>query len=131
MPSDFNGLFARLRSVLQKHAEGLSVNEDAAGWYSLEGKPGPATLKAWRGKVKRSTIPVAWVQVNKNYVSYHLMGVCDNPTLRDAMSRELQARMQGKACFNFDAVDEALFAELDPLTARSIAAFRNAGFVAR
>ena len=30
---------------------------------------------------------------------------------------ELRRRMQGKACFNFTRVDEALFAELATLTA--------------
>jgi hypothetical protein len=129
MPSEIEPVFARLRSILQKHSLTLSENENTSMSYSLAGTPGPATLNAWGGKMKRPVIPVAWVQIGKSYVSYHLMGVCDNAKLRDTMSKGLQARMQGKTCFNFNAVDERLFAELDQLTGRSIAAFRKAGFV--
>jgi hypothetical protein len=130
MPSEFESIFARLRSLLEKQSETLSVNEDTSTSYSLAGKPGPATLKAWGGKMKRPIIPVAWVQLGKAYVSYHLMGVSGNEKLADAMSPELKARMQGKTCFNFKTADEKLFAELDQLTRESITAFRNAGFMA-
>ena len=130
MPSEFESIFARLRSLLQKHSETLSVGEDTSTSYSLAGRPGPATLKAWGGKMKRPIIPVAWVQIGKAYVSYHLMGVSGNEKLCDAMSAELKSRMQGKTCFNFKTADEKLFAELDQLTGASITAFRNAGFVA-
>ena len=75
-------------------------------------------------------IPVAWVQIGKAYVSYHLMGVYGNTGLRDGMSKELKARMQGKTCFNFKVIDEKLCKELDPLTAQAIAAFRKAGYIA-
>ena len=130
MPSEFESIFARLRSLLQKHSETLSVGEDTSTSYSLAGRPGPATLKAWGGKMKRPIIPVAWVQIGKAYVSYHLMGVAGNAKLCDAMSAKLKARMQGKTCFNFKTVDDELFAELDQLTSKSITAFRNGGFIA-
>jgi len=130
MPSEFESIFARLRSLLQKHSETLSVNEDTSTSYSLAGSPGPATLKAWGGKMKKPIIPVAWVQIGKGYVSYHLMGVAGNAKLADAMSAKLKARMQGKTCFNFKAADDELFAEIDQLTGESITAFRNAGFIA-
>ena len=105
------------------------MNEDTATSWSVAGQTGPATLKAWGGKMKRPTIPVAWVHRGKAYVSYHLMGVGGNSKLTDAMSAKLRARMQGKTCFNFAVADDELFAELDRLTAASIAAFRNAGFI--
>ena len=57
------------------------------------------------------------------------MGIYGNTRLLDGMSKELKARMQGKTCFNFKVVDEKLFKELDRLTARSIAAFRRAGYI--
>ena len=116
MPSEFESIFARLRSLLQKHSATLSVNEDTSTSYSLAATPGPATLKAWGGKMRKPIIPVAWVQIGKAYVSYHLMGVDGNAKLCSAMSAELKARMQGKTCFNFKAVDDELFAELDQLT---------------
>jgi len=129
VPAEFEDVFARLRTILQKHAAAFTVNEDTSTAYSLAGKPGPATIKAWGGKTKQPGIPVAWVQIGKAYVSYHLMGIHGNARLHGAMSKELKARMQGKTCFNFKAADEALFAELDELTAQNIAAFRSSGFI--
>ena len=43
----------------------------------------------------------------------------------------LRARMQGKACFNFKAVDETLFGELDRLTGDGLKAFEAAGYLSR
>ena len=129
MPSEFDSIFARLRSILQKHAGTLSVSEDTATAYGVAGLTGPATVKSWGGKMKKPTIPVAWVQIGKAYVSYHLMGVGGNAKLAAGMSPRLKARMQGKTCFNFTVADEDLFAELDRLTAESITGFRKAGFI--
>ena len=50
------------------------------------------------------------------------------PKLRDGLSKKLRARMQGKSCFNFKRADEALFLELEALTAQGFAAARKAGF---
>src|SRR6266498_44545 len=129
MNSEFECIFVRLRGILEKHSAALTVKADAPDHYSLMGSAGPAALQAWGGKVKRPMIPVAWVQVGKAYVSYHLMGLYGNTRLRDGMSKELKARMQGKTCFNFKVVDEKLFNELDRLTARSITGFRKGGFI--
>ncbi len=74
-------------------------------------------------------MPIAWVQIGKNYVSYHLMPVYGCPKLLDGLSPKLKARMQGKSCFNFKETDEALFSELEKLTATGIAAFKKAGFL--
>jgi hypothetical protein len=62
-------------------------------------------------------------------VSYHLMGI-SIPVVQSGMSKALKSRMQGKTCFNFTVNEPALFAELDALTAASIAAFKRAGFTA-
>jgi len=129
MNPDFESVFVRLRRILEKHSAALTVKADAPGHYSLEANPGPAALRAWGGKPRKPRISVAWVQVGKAYVSYHLMGLYGNPRLLDGMSKELKARMQGKSCFNFKGVDEKLFRELDRLTAQSIAAFRKAGYI--
>ena len=106
------------------------MRHDTNEHYGLEAATGPATLKAWGGKMKSPTIPVAWVQVGKAYVSFHLMGVYGNPKLLDVCSSELKAHMQGKSCFNFKIVDEPLFQELARLTADSLTAMRKAGFTA-
>ena len=129
MNPDFESVFVRLRRILEKHSAALTVKADAPGHYSLEANPGPAALRAWGGKPRKPRISVAWVQVGKAYVSYHLMGVYGNTRMLDGMSKELKTRMQGKTCFNFKTVDEQLFKELDQLTAQAIAAFRKAGYV--
>ena len=121
--------FRSLKDILQKHATDLAVADDTATRFSLEGNVGPATLEAWRGKVKRSRIPVAWVEIGRSYVSYHLMGVYGNAALSNGMSGELKSRMQGKTCFNFKSDDDRLFRELDQLTERAIASFKKAGFI--
>jgi hypothetical protein len=126
----FEQVFNRLRDLLTKQADGLSVERDTAEYYGLKAPTGPATVKVWGGKMKSPMIPVAWVQVGKAYVSFHLMGVYGNPKLLDGVSEQLLARMQGKSCFNFKAVDEELFGELETLTARSIQGMKQAGFVA-
>jgi hypothetical protein len=129
MNPDFESVFVRLRRILEKHSAALTVKADVRGRYSLEASAGPAALRAWGGKAKKARISVAWVQVGKAYVSYHLMGIYGNARLLDSMSKELKARMQGKTCFNFKEIDENLFKELDPLTAHAIAAFRKAGYI--
>jgi hypothetical protein len=130
MSTEFESIFVRLRSILQKHARTLSVKDNGRDRYCLEGRVGPATLAAWGGKMKKPMIPVAWVEIGKAYVSYHLMGVYGNTILREGMSKELQARMKGKTCFKFRSNDEALFKELERLTVQGIAAFKKAGFLA-
>jgi hypothetical protein len=52
----------------------------------------------------------------ENYVSYRLMSVYACPEQLKAMSPGLKKRMQGKACFNFIAVDQELIGELARLT---------------
>ena len=129
MATDLQPVFVALRKILQKHRGEWSVREDSELCYSLAGSPGPAAVQMWGGKMKKPIMPIAWVEIGKNYVSYHLMPVYGNPKLLDGVSKELISRMQGKSCFNFKSVDEALFRELDALTARSIAGFKKAGFV--
>jgi hypothetical protein len=129
MSTEFESIFVRLRSILQKHAANLWVKEDAPDRYRLESPPGPATLEAWAGKIKKAMIPVAWVEIGKAYVSYHLIGVYGNANLRDRMSTELKVRMQGKTCFNFKSNEEPLFRELEDLTADALEALKKAGYL--
>ena len=125
----FAEVFQSLRSVLQKHTATLLVSEDTSTKYCLEAPIGPATLQAWGGKARSARIPVAWVEVGRSYVSYHLMGIAV-PSVQAGMTKALKARMQGKTCFNFTAVDPTLLTELDSLTAASMTAFEKAGFTA-
>src|SRR5262245_20151328 len=120
MAEAFQPVFARLRALLHAHEADFAVTHNTPDRYALEAPVGPATIKAWRGKVKTARIPVAWIEIRKNYVSYHLMGVNGNAKLRAKLSRELLAHMQGKACFNFKTVDDALVQELQTVTAESL-----------
>jgi hypothetical protein len=126
--AEFQSIFARLRAILQKHAGRFSVTNEPER-YCLAGNVGPAALAARKGKMKRPIMPVAWVSIGKAYVSYHLMGIYANQNLQKTMSKELKARMQGKTCFNFKNSNEALFRELEQVTATSIEDFRKAGFI--
>ena len=128
--AEFEAVFARLREILLKHSGVLRVEHDAEDHFGLASTTGPATIAAWRGKMRSATIPVAWVKVGNSYVSYHLMGVYGNPKLLEGCSRELRARMRGKSCFNFTKVDEKLMTELDGLVLQSLTGMRKAGFIA-
>ena len=67
----------------------------------------------------------AAVQINKSYVSYHLMPVYANPALRNSLSPALKKRMQGKSCFNFTTVEPGQLKELAAVTKKGIAGFKN------
>ena len=125
--NEFESVFVDLRAILKRQSAAFSVSEDTPIRYCLEAPIGPATLKAWGGRAKRSTIPIAWTEIGKTYVSFHLMSLAAAPT---PPSKALKARLQGKTCFNFSSPDPVLFEELEKLTATSIAAFRKAGFCA-
>ena len=128
MAAELQPIFGKLRAILKRNAPSFRVSEDSPDHYALDATPGPATLRAWGGKVKRPRIPVAWVEIRKTYVSYHLMGVA-HPSVRETLSKQLEARLQGKTCFNFKTNDDALFRELDQVTHLGLSTFREAGFV--
>ena len=123
-PQDFPAVFTRLKAIMQPYERGmLKANPDESGNYTLTGPAGPLTRgrELWFGAV----------QIKKNYVSYHLMAVYAFPELLKGISPELKKRMQGKACFSFKSVDEALFAELEALTERGVQRFRQGGMLDR
>jgi hypothetical protein len=107
--SEFPAIYSRLRSILEPYAPKMYVSADDATWYGLdfapEGERGPVTF-------------FGAVRLGKAYVSYYLMPVYVDPGLLEDVSPELKKRIQGKSCFNFKRMDEALFAELTALTAR-------------
>jgi hypothetical protein len=120
MPNDFQTVFTALRDILKRQAGKLVVTEDTKDCFRLEGGRHPTHKKPF---------PIAWVAVEKSYVSYHHMGVYARPDLLKGVSKELKARMQGKSCFNFTSADPALLAELEELTVRGFDAFQNAPFM--
>lgn len=119
MNEAFPAVFARLREILRAHAGALVVMKDRDDAYYLDTKTvGP----------NRKPVFFGAIETKKNYVSFHLFPVYVNPKLLDDLSPDLKKRMQGKACFQFKAIDEGLFAELDALTRRGFAEFRDRGF---
>jgi hypothetical protein len=106
---EFGRVFERLRSILEPYGRRLHVVADDATTYGVDMAP----------EAERD--PTTWfggVRVGKRYVSYYLMPIYVEPALLDSISPALQRRMQGKSCFNFGSMDEALFAELAELTRR-------------
>jgi hypothetical protein len=115
---DFQAVFARLRAILHPHAARFKLTADTPEHYSLDIPYSPKFKKGF---------PVAWINISKSYVSYHFMPVYMFPKLRDSMSDQLKARMQGKSCFNFKTIDEKVFQELEQVTLRGFALGREAG----
>jgi hypothetical protein len=130
MAANLRTTFAQLRDVLKASAGGFRVTHDDADHYGVEAPVGPATLKAWGGKARASTIPVAWVQTAKSHVGYHLMGIQGNAKLLESLSADLRARMHGKTCFNFESLDDAMKRELERVTAESLRAMKKVGYIA-
>jgi hypothetical protein len=118
--NDFEQVFKHLRRILKKFERHLELQTDGERTYYLNSKV--------VGKNKKPVFFAA-AQVNKNYVSYHLMPVYGCPELLENRSPKLKARMQGKACFNFTTVDSELFKELAHLTKAGFDVFKKIGLI--
>ena len=116
MTDSFTEVFSALRAILERHIGKLVVTENSPTRYCLEGGRHPKHKKP---------MSIAWVEIGKSYVSFHHMGVYARPDLVKDISTKLKARMQGKSCFNFTSLDEALFAELEELTVRAFDTFEK------
>jgi hypothetical protein len=115
--SEFPAVVARLRQILEPYRDQFAVTRDGPAGMSLE----------VHGLEGRPNGYFAGIRVGKRYVSYYLMAVYVSPELVEAMSPELRRRMQGKACFNFNRVDEPLMTELADVTARGAQFWGPAG----
>ena len=116
----FDQVFSRLCEILRNRRGNLTIEDQS---------PRPFCLVGGKHPRHKTPMPVAWTEVAKNYVSFHLMPVYGHPKRLETISPGLRARMQGKSCFNFKELDEALIKELDQLTAAGFAAFKKAGFM--
>jgi hypothetical protein len=117
MTADLSTTFDALRALLKKNCGTAIVTVDKRGDFQVASKT----------MVDRIGRPLfyASVQVRKNYVTYHLLPIYMNPTLKDSLSPALKKRMQGKGCFNFTKVDATEFEELGAVTKKGIAGFKN------
>jgi hypothetical protein len=117
---DFAAVFASLSKLLDPFLGEIRVQTDKPGNYHTE-----IPTIFHRGK----PLYFAGLRTGKNYVSFHLLPLYFCPELLKGMSSALKKRMQGKACFNFTAVDEPCFAELSRLTSAGLKKFRSKEFL--
>lgn len=115
---DLDLVYRRLRDLLRPYAAKLAVGADTSSNFTLEG-----TKPAYKGK----PMFFAGARRGRQYVSFYLFPVYVHPGLLKGLSPALKKRMQGKSCFNFTAVDEALLSELETLTAAGHARFEADG----
>ncbi len=113
---DFAATFFALKRILAPHEKYLHVNTDTRARYYLETRS-----PSYQGK----PLFFGAVVSGKAYVSFHLMPLYWDPSLRKKVSAQLEKRMQGKSCFNFTAPDPVLFRELAKLTTAGLALYRR------
>ncbi len=113
--AQFAPVEARLRRILDTYRDRLEPNP----LYGVD------TLRRKDGKAHDY---FAGIRTGKRYVSFYLMPVYARPQLLDDISLALRKRMQGKACFNFSTVDEALMGELEGLTRRGYDFYASAEY---
>ncbi len=113
-------VFAALEAILRPYASALEVVTDTSSELYLDTR-----------HIQKNRKPLFFgaVQLKKNHVSLHLMPVYLQPGLVEGITPGLRKRMQGKSCFNFQAVDDELFGELAALTRAGHASYRQQGFV--
>jgi len=97
---------ARLRAILAPY-------EDRLEWATIYNIP---TLRKAGASAHQW---FAFVKPASAHVSLYLLPVVEHPSLLDGISPALAARHTGKSTFAFKALDEPLFAELEPLVARA------------
>lgn len=112
----FEESFRRLRAILQRHAARLVVTKDEPALYYLD-----------TAHVMKNRKPLFFgsVQIRKRYVSFHLMPVYVFPDLLGPVPRDLLKRMQGKSCFNFNAIADDHVTALERLTAAGLARYKS------
>jgi len=116
-PLALDETFAALRGMLATQSKRLVVIVDKPGDYQV----GSPTRKDRIGR----PLYIAGVKTGKNYVSYHVMPVYMKPALLKSVPPSLKKRMQGKACFNFTAVDRDQLKALAAVTKAGILAIRD------
>jgi hypothetical protein len=117
---DLPAVFAELRAIMLPYAEKLDVKTDTDTELYVDTK-----------HVLKNGKPLFFgaVQVEKKYVSYHLMPVYVAPDLLQDLSADLKARMQGKSCFNFTRVEQPQLQELAALTEAGFRRYEESGYV--
>ncbi len=117
---DFKIIFNTLKEILENYSGQLQLVYDKPEVYYLD-----------TDFIMKNKKPLFFgsVKIGKNYVSFHLMPVYVDPTLLDSLSVDLQKRMQGKSCFNFNRSNQILLQELTELTKKCFKSFQDQGYI--
>lgn len=105
---DFAQIYQQLRGILEPYAPEMVVTADTDANYSLDTRH---TMK------NGQPLFFASASVRKSYVSFYVMPVYVFPELLEGIG-DLKKRMQGKSCFNFKELDDALVVALADLVLR-------------
>ena len=104
--AQLNAVEVRLRHLLVPY-------EDRLEWGTIYGIP---TLRRPGAKGHEW---FAFVKPAAKHVSFYLLPVHEHASLRSSLSPALAKKLTGRSTFNFAAVDEPLFAELESVIARA------------
>jgi hypothetical protein len=104
--TQLNAVEVRLRQLLAPY-------EDRLEWATIYGIP---TLRRPGAKGHEW---FAFVKPATKFVSFYLLPVHEHSSLRSSLSPQLAKQLTGRSTFNFAAVDDALFAELERVIARA------------
>jgi len=118
--ADLSTVFEALRDIMLPYASELDCVSDTKDHLYVNTK-----------HIQKNKKPLFFgaVQINKNYVSYHLMPIYVNPRLLASISPNLKKRMQGKSCFNFTSVEPSLLKEIATLTEAGFKDYKCAGYI--
>lgn len=108
MSEAFDEVFQRLSAILRAAAPDMVV--------TAESPTGLTVMTRWPEARTGEPAWFGWIAVKKSYVAYHVMPLYTLPELAEHITPALEKRRQGKTCFNFKTIDEALFADLARLT---------------
>ena len=116
-----DGVFDRLRKLLEPYAKHMVVKHDGPGIYYLESAPVP----------KYGTeVFFGAVQAGKGQVSFHFMPIYVFPEMRDTLSPALRKRLRGTSKFTFTELDAPLLRELAALTKKGFQGYKRGGVFA-
>jgi hypothetical protein len=113
---EFAAVFFELKRIFAPHVKYLHVNTDTRSRFYLETRS-----PSYQGR----PLFFGAVVSGKAYVSFHLMPLYWEASLRQKVSPALKKRMQGQSGFNFTEREPALFRELGKLTAAGLALYRR------
>jgi hypothetical protein len=118
-PPDFDLVFDRLKALTLPFARGLEAGSSGPFYY----------LNTRHQLPNKQMLNFVALRKGKAYVSFYLFPVYMYPELLKDISPALMKRMQGKSCFNFKTVDEALFKELGRMMKAGLARYKEEGFL--